>query len=553
MNRRFTKITGIFLVLVMLLSMGTVAFAAEEGTRENPVIISNASELDEFAALVNSGESFSGKYIKLGDDIAASAEFTPIGSEENAFSGNFDGNGKTISEVYVETDGSYAGLFAVIKNARIENLTVSGDFAAESYAGAVAAYAENSVITDCKSSAGIYADEYAGGIVGYIDSGKINNCTSLLAVGGYENATGGIAGYSGAVITDCENKAYVTGIKNVGGIAGVSTGDILYCSNPVAVYAEDSNLGGIAGLSEGNIRYCENSGRIIPSSTATGNVGGIAGVQKNAEISQCFNKAAVSAKNNFAGGIAGYISDGSIKDCLVTGTVSNSGSFAGGIFGFAMKSSVSNCVFAGSVTAKDSTFGAIGGVSQAEIKACYYIDTVTKATATGSAEVVAVSEASLTDESVLSALDFTNVWVINKIHASYPLLRSISYHTFVNPEEKKASCTENGYFRGVCSVCKEAVNTTILATGHSNIVVSSKNPTCTTAGYKDELCQVCGFADTTDIAATGHTDSNADKTCDVCNAQINSASDSQNTKTFFQKIADFFNSFIQWLKSIFNA
>lgn len=552
MSKIFIKFTSLCITIVMMLSMGIVAFAAEEGTKNNPIVITTADELDAFAEQVNGGESFLGKYIKLSDDISVSADFSPIGSAENAFSGNFDGNGKTISDIYLDLDGDYAGLFAYVKDAHISNLTVSGEFAAVNYAGAVAAYAVNSIFTDCSCSSGVYADEFAGGIVGYIASGKIENCSSLLAVGGYENATGGIAGYSGATISSCENKAYVTGIKNVGGIAGVSTGDILYSSNLVAVYSEDSNLGGIAGLSEGNIRYSENSGRIMPLSSATGNVGGIAGVQKNAEITECLSSAAVSARNNFAGGIAGYASDSKIENCLTTGTVSNSGSFAGGIFGFSMNSNISGCVVTSNVSANNSTDGAIGGVSQAQIKNCYYINTMSKATATGNAQATAVSEAQLTSEAALSELDFTNVWTINEIHALYPLLKSISYHTFIAPDEKEASCTEDGYFKGECSVCKESVNTIIPATGHSYVVVSEKNPSCTGTGYKDEICKICDDTNTTNIPALGHTDENADNACDVCKAEIKNNTPSQTQKTFFQKIADFFNAFIEWLKGLFS-
>lgn len=551
MKKNFTKITGLFLAVIMMLSMGIVAFAGEEGSKENPIVISTAAQLDAFAAEVNGGESYFGKYIVLGDNISVSADFSPIGNKENAFSGNFDGNGKTISDIYVDLAGDYAGLFAYVKDAHISNLTVSGEFAAKSYAGAIAAYAVNSIFTNCTCLSGVYADNFAGGIAGYITSGKIENCSSVLAVGGYENATGGIAGYSGAVINACENKAFVTGAKNVGGIAGISTGEILHSSNLVAVYAENSNLGGIAGLSEGNIRYCANSGKIIPLTSATGNTGGIAGVQKNGEITECFNSATVSAKNNFTGGIAGYASDCTIANCLNTGAVTNSGSFAGGIFGFAMNTNVSGCVVTADVSANNSTYGAIGGVSQAQIENCYYINTVSKATATGNAQATAVNASQLTSATELSALDFKNIWVINEIHALYPLLRSISYHTFISPEEKEASCTENGYFKGICTVCEEEVNTVIPATGHSYIVVSAKNPTCTGTGYTDEICKLCDATNTTNIPATGHTDKNADNICDVCKADIKNNSASQTEKTFFQKIADFFNAFIEWLTALF--
>lgn len=555
MNKKFTKFTGLFLALMLMLSFCITAYAAntgDTGSKKNPIVITTAQELDAFAAAVNGGEDFAGKYIVLGNDITVSNGFSPIGSKDFPFSGNFDGNGKTLSGFNIECD--YAGFFAYISGARINNLTVSGEFSAGTYAGAVAAYAKNSIIENCKCASGVYANKYAGGIVGYISSGKIIGCSSssAAAVGGYEDSTGGIAGFSGAVISNCENNSYTFGVKNVGGIAGTATGDILYSANLVAVYSSASNLGGIAGLSEGNIKNCRNSGRIIPDSSDIGNTGGIVGVIRNGNIEECISSSAVAATGNFSGGIAGYVSDGNITNCLVTGSVSNTGSFAGGIFGFSLRSNITKCVTLSTVAAKDSTNGAVGGVSQGTVSDCYYINTITKATATGSASAAAVSESDFTSTAVLAALDFNDVWVINELHASYPLLKNVSYHTLINTSSKEATCEEDGFFKGECSVCKESVNTVIPATGHSYVVVSSKNPTCTSAGYEDVLCKTCDGTKTTDIPATGHTDADANNICDDCNTDLKTDASDTGEKSFFDKIADFFKAFIEWLKNLFN-
>ena len=48
--------------------------------------------------------------------------FTPIGASM-AYKGTFDGNGKTVSGLYVK-DNQYSGLFGKLNGAKIKNLTV---------------------------------------------------------------------------------------------------------------------------------------------------------------------------------------------------------------------------------------------------------------------------------------------------------------------------------------------------------------------------------------------------------------------------------------------
>ena len=69
--------------------------------------------------MVNGGKDFSGKTVKLTDDIdLGSQEWTPIGDDgyNNLFSGTFDGNGKTISGLQITSaNDGFVGLFGFIK------------------------------------------------------------------------------------------------------------------------------------------------------------------------------------------------------------------------------------------------------------------------------------------------------------------------------------------------------------------------------------------------------------------------------------------------------
>ena len=114
------------------------------GTEGDPYIIYNKDQLDLLATNVNSGESYSGKFFKLGADItyshkAANEEgadtennYTAIGlySSDKPFSGTFDGDGHTISGIRIYKSGSEntdnnQGLFGYVRGGTVKNVTIS--------------------------------------------------------------------------------------------------------------------------------------------------------------------------------------------------------------------------------------------------------------------------------------------------------------------------------------------------------------------------------------------------------------------------------------------
>lgn len=553
MKNNLRKIIGIMICAMLIFSLSVTAFAEAEGngTYASPYLIKTADDLADIAQKAAAGESFDGVFFRLENDITVNSAFAPIGTKEAPFGGNFDGNGKTVSGL--DITGDYAGLFAFCKGAVITDLTVEGSFSADDYAGAVAAYAQNTVIEGCTGSASVTAYNYAGGIAGCITSGSVKDCstTGSAVVVGYTEYCGGIAGFSGAAVTGCENNAYILGTETTGGIAGASESDIVLCTNTVNLEASGINLGGIAGLSEGSIKYSKNTGRL----TANGNVGGIAGVGYNAEIAECFNSGDITSTGNFAGGIAGYLTGSSINDCLSAASIFSTADFAGGIFGNAQKSTVTDCIFTSSVTTANSTDGAIGALSNSEVSECYYNSAYASAALyTGKAtDTKALSAAEMTLAESFTALSFGDIWEINELHAEYPLLKNIPYHTLTVISEEKASCDKNGRTEGICNICNETVIVETPAYGHSYKIVSSKLPTCTVAGYTDRLCTACGDTDTENAPATGHTDADSNEICDTCSASLKDNTPQQTEKTFFEKIADFFRALLEWLGNMFKA
>lgn len=133
------------------------------------------------------------------------AEWTPIGTADKPFSGNFDGNGHTISGL--NYSGEYAGLFGYMNNGTISNIKLADS----SFANGTA----------------------SGGICAVNNGGTIENCAvDNVAVSG--RTAGGICGQNSGTITDCFFSGNVSSDGKSGGICGSNSGTI---KSTVSLYA----------------------------------------------------------------------------------------------------------------------------------------------------------------------------------------------------------------------------------------------------------------------------------------------------------------------------
>jgi len=208
------------------------------GTAEAPYVISTKEELATFASLVNGGNTFSGKVIKLTADIdLENAEWTPIGTSSAHFGGTFYGDDKTISNLKVSS-GSYIGLFGKlsggsIKNIKINNVSINGT----EYLGAVVGMGYTGSIDNChvSGSISITGNYMVGGINGH-GYATINGCSVIATGSGLIQGThdggskegdnvGGIVGHCGETNTLTNNtvkNVTVAGTRKVGGIVGIA-------------------------------------------------------------------------------------------------------------------------------------------------------------------------------------------------------------------------------------------------------------------------------------------------------------------------------------------
>ncbi len=225
----------------------------------------------------------------------------PIGNSSYKFNGEFDGQGHTISGVYINGSNSYVGLFGYIGNGTVKNVTLANSY--------------------------IKGKQYVGGICGYISgAAQINNCLNAATVySGYngDGYTGGICGYmnnSSAVISGCTNTGFISVYGwTVGGICGYqSNGTTTNCHNSGRIYADAGN-----------------------STNNSSNVGGIVGYLWNwTLVENSYNTGSVEGKGYYVGGIAGFVY-GRINNCYNIGAVTAS-SNVGAIYGYNWSASTSN-------------------------------------------------------------------------------------------------------------------------------------------------------------------------------------------------------------------
>lgn len=320
-NRLFTML---LLVMAILIPYGgawaqtTKRPASGNGTVNKPFLISTAAELAWFRDYVNGTIVDDGKaagtthpsasamltadidlknYCHAAEDGKELLSWIPIGNYSNRWEGNMDGQGHTISNLYIKTAQNFVGFFGCIEDATIQDLIFDN------------AKVENVSTTNRKTNyTGILAGNAYGDSPSHIKGIKTtNNCTVI----GQDN-TGGIVGSAEINLENCENHSSVKGKSHVGGIAGECNGrNIKRCTNygTVENNANSYYVSGIIGLAYGtSIEDCANYGKITGCYA-----GGIAGMMmQNSSIQNVFSYGDVTKTNGNSGIIIGYVEGGTL-------------------------------------------------------------------------------------------------------------------------------------------------------------------------------------------------------------------------------------------------
>ena len=263
-NRLFTML---LLVMAILMPYGGAWAQTRpskgDGKVGNPYKISTAAELAWFRDQVNSGNNTISAtltkdidlsefcHAKDGTTYTDELSWTPI----NWYQGTFDGNGKTISNLYINATSNYTGFFGYAYVGSIKNITFDNARVKNTGGynfGILAGNAGSCIIENIKTLANcsVEGEDYVGGIAG-VANGNISNCENRATVKGIRSLGGVVAAYFGNSITSCANYGVVTGSgESVGGIAGYfNSGTIQNSANYGDVTGTD-NVGNLIGLAE---------------------------------------------------------------------------------------------------------------------------------------------------------------------------------------------------------------------------------------------------------------------------------------------------------------
>lgn len=295
---------SLLMAFVMVLSLlPATARAAEtgpqgSGTADEPYLIGTAEELKWFRDLVNgSTDAENHRHVcaKLTADIDLKGdEWNPIGGNDgyatSYYAGQFDGNGKRISNFKITAKYNYAGFFSYVKdNAYIHDLKISkASISSEkNNAGGIIGTMIDGTVEKCSFDGEVKglntSRGYAGGIVGYLGntgktSPKITNCANFGSISaGY---AGGITGYAkhAKEISNCYNTGRVNGSTRSGGIVGQNMygTKITNCFNTGAI--EGTGIGAIAGFAGVKITNC------YWTQPAVGKGGGAGTINEDGEV-----------------------------------------------------------------------------------------------------------------------------------------------------------------------------------------------------------------------------------------------------------------------------
>ena len=349
---------------------------------EGVIAIGSAEVWNTFAAMVKAGYTFSGKTVKITENINADN----LEIADGVFNGTLDGNSKTIAR-----NAATRPLFGTLgREAIVSNLSLAGAFTSleKAYEWGNAALAKvnlgtvNNVSTSCSTVLTVNTAMLVGGLVAQ-NGGKLIGCSNTgnitITYNGSKAAVlgGGLAAYghsltgmdtktglyyaesgncSAGVFENCNNsgtlsvtaKSGVAGVSSFGGICGIVEYDGVQfrgCSNNGAISrisdGEDStsgstSVGGILGRCAGTFANdWNNFDAQIPINVGTGytvtieNCTNSAALLSKCRHNGCVSGSATGARFDNVGGIVGAIvSQDATKSQILS--CSNSGKISGG-------------------------------------------------------------------------------------------------------------------------------------------------------------------------------------------------------------------------------
>lgn len=285
-----------------------VPMTEEDAIKEGYTIIRTPEDLAAMAA------NPSGKYIMMGDVDLQGVDWTPIGSEDSPFTGEFNGNGYVINNLTINTDDGIntqnVGFFGVTDGAELSNITL-----------------ENATIKTPET----YTKGCVGALVGLAKGTTFENIEVQADVTGHQK----VGGVVGAIVSNGDDKAdlyfkdvhsdvNLNGSFYTGGLVGyigdLGNADIIFenCSATGNIALDRKSAGGLVGEAYKTIvtfNKC-NSDVSLTGDEDASRIGGFIGNVNGAKVSFCNSEftGSVNGNTNFKGDYYGnYMNDARVS------------------------------------------------------------------------------------------------------------------------------------------------------------------------------------------------------------------------------------------------
>ncbi|WP_426075096.1 YDG domain-containing protein [Janthinobacterium sp. DSP2-3-3] len=371
-----------------------------------------------------------------GKGVWGETGFIPVGTRDNAFTGSLNGQGHTISGLYINLpDTKNVGLIgyteagSVISHVGMLGGSISGE---DNVGGLVGSNA--GLVSDSYATGTISGDDYVGGLVG-ANAGLVSNSYATGTISG-DDSIGGLMGLNQGTVNDSHASGNVNGSGRVGGLIGeIDHGSISGSHASGTVVGVENRVGGLVG---------ENYNGTITGSYATGNasgvrnVGGLVGDNNGddgiiATVRGSYATGNATAVKDNAGGLVGYNQGGAIVDSYASGVASGDHD-VGGLLGFNNNpdDSVSNSYATGAVHG-NATTGALVGNNFGIVRDSFWSGAATAPGIGGNegtlSNVRALSDAQMRSQASFDGWDMASasgshaVWRIYEGQTA-PLLRS---------------------------------------------------------------------------------------------------------------------------------
>ncbi len=384
------------------------------GTAEAPYLIKTVADYNTLADFVKStGHDYEGSYFKVVNDLDfKDVAFQPIADGPNGFAADFNGNGKTFSNISYDTSTdngttAHAVFGTVLAAGSVHDLTIdeSCKFGSYTYPAAFVSSLYGKLYNLTNKAAVAAGNYYAGGIASLANAGaSIKNCANygdITAKYGYAGGIFAVSVAGSAIQVDsCVNEGLISSASYMGGIAAQASANVNASVNRGAIAATAKYAGGMLGvaLAPSSATYCHNEADILAVEDAGGIFGQVAAhsAPYRCTIDSCYNTGAITAatsskkKSYYMGGIVGYATRGiTVNKCYNIGEVKAESSdiilyTAGGIVGSSSATSAgynyfTDCWNSANVSAYNNVGGiggAISGDTTAIIVRCYNLGNI---------------------------------------------------------------------------------------------------------------------------------------------------------------------------------